>query len=82
MTLKEQIMKYLLEDSVASLMLKVSIASGSGGGTEFDVAERHAHNVITDHPNETDINVLTHKALNSVFWADLGKVDEEVGSSY
>ena len=82
MTLKEQIMKYLLEDNVAILIVKASIASGSGGGTEFDVAERHAHNVILDHPNETSIGVLQVKALSSVFWADLGKVDEEVGSSY
>ena len=65
MTSKEQIMKYLLEDAFASLILRASVVGG-GGATDY----------------ESNIDVLKDKALSSVFWIDLGKVNEVVGSTY
>ena len=81
MTLKEQMMKYLLEDAFASLILRASVVGG-GGATDFEVAERHAQGILNDFPNESNIDVLKDKALSSIFWIDLGKVNEVVGSTY
>lgn len=61
MTLKENVMKLLLEDSFHSAIVKAQTATS--GQTDFDVAEIAAQGAINDNPTETDASVLAWKAV-------------------
>lgn len=51
MTLKENVMKLLLEDAFYNGVVKAQGATG--GQTDFDIAETFAQGVINDNPTET-----------------------------
>ena len=61
MTLKENVMKLLLEDGFNRSIVNAS--TESGGGSNFDVAETAAQSAINDNPSETDVSVLAGKAV-------------------
>jgi len=61
MTLKENVMKLLLEDSFYSPIVKAQGATS--GQTDFDVAEIAAQSAVNDNPSETDATVLAIKAV-------------------
>jgi hypothetical protein len=81
MTLKEQMMKYLLEDAVASLILRASVVGG-GGATDFEGSRKTcSRNLKMIFQMNQILMLLKDKALSSVCWIDLGKVNEVVGST-
>ena len=64
MTLKENVMKLLLEDTFNSLIVK---AQGEASiQTSFDVAEVNAQSAINDNPSETDASVLAGIAVGYI----------------
>jgi len=64
MTLKENVMKLLLEDAFYSLIVKAQGATG--GQTDFDVAEINAQSAINDNPSETDASALAGIAVGYI----------------
>jgi len=64
MTLKENVMKLLLEDGFNKAFL--TAATESGAGTNFDVAEQYAANAITENPTITTASELATKALEGI----------------
>ena len=64
MTLKENVMKLLLEDTFNSLIVK---AQGEASiQTSFDVAEVNAQSAINDNPTETDASTLAGIAVGYI----------------
>lgn len=64
MTLKENVMKLLLEDTFNSLIVK---AQGEASiQTSFDVAEVNAQSAINDNPSETDASALAGIAVGYI----------------
>lgn len=64
MTLKENVMKLLLEDSFNRSVINAS--TESGGGSNFDVAETVAQGAINENPTETNASVLAGLAIGLI----------------
>lgn len=64
MTLKENVMKTLLEDAFYSPIVKAQGATG--GQTDFDVAETFAQGAVNDNPTETDATTLAGLAVGMI----------------
>ena len=64
MTLKENVMKILLEDDFYSPIVKAQGATS--GQTNFDVAEIYAQGAINDNPSETDATNLAGSAVGQI----------------
>lgn len=64
MTLKENVMKLLLEDGFNRSI--VNAATESGSGSNFDVAETAAQGAINENPTETNASELASKAIGLI----------------
>ena len=79
MTLKEELIKAIIEDAFVSGV--VDLVHIQGGEARFDIIERAAHNAITDNPSITEVGLLLEKAKLLMMFIDLGFVPETVGSN-
>lgn len=64
MTLKENVMKLLLEDGFNRSIVNAS--TESGGGSNFDVAVTAAQGAINENPTETNASVLAGLAIGLI----------------
>jgi len=64
MTLKENVMKLLLEDGFNRSIVNASTESGAG--TNFDVAEAAAQGAINENPTQTNASELAGAAIGLI----------------
>lgn len=64
MTLKENVMKLLLEDGFNKSIVNAAVETGAG--TSFDIAEQYAQGAINENPTETVAVELAGKAIGLI----------------
>ena len=80
MTFKEQIINQLIEVNNFGKGV-IALVQTQSSENKFEIAERAAHNVVTDHPSITELETAVQKAIDLMMFIDLGYVPEQVGSS-
>lgn len=64
MTLKENLMKHLLENDFTSAV--INVLKTTGGETSFDIAEKSAQGAINENPTLTNVQELGDKAVELI----------------